>query len=56
MKRWKVETRATVKRIYYVDGNNEKEALTASCDATCDHEEDENEETMEIVEIAEGAG
>lgn len=52
-KKWLVETRATVRRSYYVEGIDEKEAEAASCDTTCDHEEDTNEETTTIVEIIE---
>lgn len=52
MKRWRVETRVTVVRQYIVDAGNEKEAEAKSCEATMDFEEDENEETMSIVEIA----
>lgn len=50
-KRWCVETRTTVLRTYFVDAINEKDAEAASCDATPDLDEDENEETMSITEV-----
>lgn len=51
MKRWEVRTRVTLMRYYYVDAEDIKSAETASCEALSDHEEEENEETMEITEI-----
>lgn len=51
MKRWMVETRATVNRTYFVDAENEKDAEAKSCDAQPDLDEDENEETMNITEV-----
>ena len=51
MKRWMVETRATVLRTNFVDAENEKDAEAASCDAQPDLDEDENEETMTISEV-----
>jgi hypothetical protein len=51
MKHWQVETRAIVRRYYYVDAEDEKSAEAASCDTTCDHEEDTDEETLTITEI-----
>jgi len=51
MKKWLVETRAIVRRQYFVDAEDEKSAEAASCDTTCDHEEDDDEETMTITEI-----
>lgn len=53
MKKWMVQTRATVTRHYYVDADNEKEAEEKSCGQPFDHEEDQNEETMSIVEVVE---
>lgn len=53
MKKWLVETRAVVHRQYFVDAEDEKSAEAASCDTTCDHEEDDDEETMTITEIVE---
>lgn len=50
MKRWRVETRATVIRHRYVMAQNEKEAEAKSCETAVDYEEDENEETMIIIE------
>jgi hypothetical protein len=52
MKRWEVKTQATVTRFYYVFAEDEKSAEATSCDKTFDHEEDENEETMAITELA----
>jgi hypothetical protein len=51
MKRWRVETRATVFRVYFVSAKNQKEAEAASCDLCPDQDEDENEETISIVEM-----
>ncbi len=51
MPRWKVITRATTFRTRYVEAPNEKEAEAASIGAEIEHEEDENEETMSIVEV-----
>lgn len=51
MKRWRVETRATVYRVYFVEAEHEKEAEAKSCDASCEISEDENEETISIIEI-----
>jgi len=45
--KWLVETRAIVRRQYFVDAEDEKSAEAASCDTTCDHEEDDDEETMD---------
>ncbi len=50
-RKWRVVTRAIVERHYLVTAENEKAAEAASCDATPDHEEDENEETMSICEV-----
>jgi len=50
MKRWLVETRATVIRHRYVEAENEKEAEAKSCEAAIEHEEDENEETLLVRE------
>lgn len=52
MKRWLVETRATVIRHRYVEAENEKEAEAKSCEASIDYEEDENEETLLVKEAA----
>lgn len=49
-KRWRVETRATVRRIYFVDAVDPKEAEAESVDASCEISEDENEETISITE------
>lgn len=51
VKRWEVRTRVILMRYYYVDAEDRKSAEVASCEASCDHEEEENEETMEISEI-----
>lgn len=51
LKKWRVETRVISKSIYYVDAEDEKSAEAASCEASPDHTEDEQEETMSIVEI-----
>lgn len=48
MTKWTVRTRATVDRFYVVEADDEKAALAASVNATPDHEEDVDEETMEI--------
>jgi hypothetical protein len=50
MTRYTVQTRAIVCRHYYVEAANEKEAELLSCDMTPDYEEDDNEETMSIIE------
>lgn len=52
MKRWRVETKATVVRHRYVEAENEKEAEAKSCQAGIDYEEDIDEETMSITEEA----
>ena len=49
-KRWRVTTRATVIRTYFVEADDEKGAEAASVEASFDLEEDENEETMEVSE------
>lgn len=51
MKRWRVETRATVRRVYFVDADDPKGAEAASVDASCEVSEDENEETMSIEKV-----
>lgn len=51
MKRWMVETRATINRTYFVDAENEKDAEAASCNADADLDEEINEETMSITEV-----
>lgn len=51
MKRWMVETRVVVNRTYFVDAEDEKGAEAASCNATPDLDEEENEETMSISEV-----
>lgn len=50
MKDWIVETRVTQRRVYRVSAHNAKEAEAKTTDATAIIEEDENEETMSIVE------
>lgn len=52
MPKWKVETQATVLRIYEVEAANQKEAEAAACDSAFVHEEDVTEETMSITAIA----
>lgn len=51
MKTYRVETRVTVIRHRTVKAKNPKEAEEKSIGAKIDHEEDENEETMAIVEV-----
>jgi hypothetical protein len=51
MKRWRVETRVTVFRIYFLNAETAKDAEASCCDAQCDFEEDENEETISIVDV-----
>jgi hypothetical protein len=51
-KRWRVETRATIARIYFVTAPHERAAAAASIDAQPEHEEELDEETMSIVEVA----
>lgn len=46
MPKWIVETRATVRRTYYVEADNEKDAIAKSVSASPEIDEDENEETM----------
>jgi hypothetical protein len=48
---WRVETRVTATRIYFVKADNEKEAEAKSCDATPDFDEVDNEETLSITQI-----
>ena len=50
MKTYCVETTVTVRRIYRVTANTQKEAECASVDAQPDVEYDVNEETMAIWE------
>lgn len=50
MMKYRVETRATVRRVYIVVAKDEKDAEQKSCNIRCDHEEDENEETISILE------
>lgn len=45
---WRIETRATVRRIYLVKAENERDAEAASVNAEPEHEEKENEETLTI--------
>lgn len=51
MKIWLVETRATVIRHRRVKAIDQKSAEEASISARIVHEEDENEETLSIVEV-----
>lgn len=51
MKRWMVITRVTSECTYFVDAEDEKAAEAASCNASADHLEDMDEETMSIVEV-----
>lgn len=46
-----VETQATVIRHYYVRAKDQKEAEELSCNMSAIHEEDVDENTMEIVEL-----
>ena len=48
MSRWKVLTRATVHRIYYVDARDEKRAEEVSMEITSQIETDICEETISI--------
>lgn len=48
MPHYRVETRATVARYYFVEAADEKGAEALSCDMECACEEDQNEETMSI--------
>jgi hypothetical protein len=50
-KRWRIETRVTVTRVYLVNAPDAKAAEEASVGALHDHEEDEDEETLSIVEV-----
>ncbi|WP_425909016.1 hypothetical protein [Nitrobacter sp. TKz-YC02] len=52
MARYYVMTRATVIRCQWVEASNEKEAEEKSIEAPIEHEEDESEETMSIVEAS----
>lgn len=52
MSHWRVETRVTVKRVYFVSALNEKEAEGNSIFTAPSHEEDENEETMSVIEVS----
>lgn len=51
LKRWCVETRATVKRTYFVDAEDEIGAKTVSREIPPDLDEDEDEETVSITEV-----
>ncbi len=51
MKRWMVETRAIVRRTYFVNAEDEKDAEAASCNMDADLDEEENEETISIEEV-----
>jgi hypothetical protein len=51
MKRWMVETRATVNRTYFVDAEDAKGAEEASSIAAPDLDEDYGEETLSITEV-----
>ena len=51
MKEWIVETRATVTRRRRVKALDQKAAEAKSSEAAIEYEEDENEETMSIVEV-----
>lgn len=53
MKRWCVETRATVIRRRFVMAENVKDAEAAAVNAPIDFEEDENEESMSVQEAPE---
>ncbi len=50
MPKYRVETRATVRRVRWVRAKNPKDAETKSVDVPPEIEEDENEETMAIAE------
>lgn len=51
LKRWCVETRASVKRTYFVDAADKIGAKDASRGMAPDLDEDENEETISITEV-----
>lgn len=51
MKRYMVETRATVRRFYFVDAASEKDAIAKSCNIGATSEEDQDEETLSVTEL-----
>lgn len=50
-KRWRVETKVTVRRVYFVDADNDHDAKAAIGSTMPDVEEDENEETIDLSEV-----
>jgi hypothetical protein len=50
MKRWCVETRVVINRVYFVEADDEKSAEEATCEAYPDLDEELNEETISITE------
>lgn len=50
MKDWIVETRVVSRRVYLVQAEDEKEAIYFSTHVPPEHDEDEFEETMSVVE------
>lgn len=50
MPKYVVETRATVRRRYLVEAENEQDAIAKSCSATMEREDDESEETLAVVD------
>lgn len=51
MKRWRVETRVTMRRVYFVDADNDHDAKVAIGSTPPDVEEDQDEETVDLTEI-----
>lgn len=51
MKTYRIESRATVIRHRIVKANSAEEAEAKSIEAKIDHEEDDNEETLAIIEV-----
>lgn len=50
LKSFRIETRSTVWRHYVVEAKDKYDALKKFYSAECVHEEDEDEETMSVVE------
>lgn len=51
-KEWRVETKATVRRVYFVQADNDHDARAAIGSVLPELEEDENEETIDLRETA----
>lgn len=52
MKKWRVETKVTVRRVYFVEADNDHGAKVEIGSVPPDTEEDETEDTVSITEVA----